>query len=152
MGIELMKKQKSVSSGFTIIELLIVTVIIAALAVLTFVALAGIQTRARNSAAQITASTFTRKARAYYTLTKSYPTNPKTVIADLSTHSESSLGEAEITLGQPTVSNGTQTLRVELCGHGAGMKITPFNYLTGALSGVVINLGDVSGDCAAATA
>jgi type IV pilus assembly protein PilA len=52
-------------SGFTIVELLIVVVIIAILAAITIVAYNGIQNRAKASAAQSAANSAIKKAEAY---------------------------------------------------------------------------------------
>ena len=61
-------------TGFTIVELLIVIVVIAILAAITIVAYNGIQSRARLSSAQSTASTVAKKAEAWNALNNSYPT------------------------------------------------------------------------------
>ena len=150
-SIHLMKQQNSTKSGFTVVELFIVVIIVAMLALLTFVALNSIQTRARNSAAQIAANSLTKKIHSYYSLAKSYPSTASTVITTLATYKESSLGTANIAIGTPSNSNGTNTLKVELCGMGAGVIITPFNFLTGNLS-TAINIGNVGGGCTIATA
>ena len=60
-------------SGFTIVELLIVIVIIAILAAITVVAYNGIQQRARDSAATQLASQAGRKILAYQALNGTYP-------------------------------------------------------------------------------
>ena len=65
-------------TGFTIVELLIVIVIIGILAAITIVAYNGIQNRARTSAAQSLASQTNKKVLAYQASEGSYP-------ADLST-------------------------------------------------------------------
>ena len=61
-------------TGFTIVELLIVIVVIAILAAITIVAYNGIQSRARLSSAQSTANTVAKKAEAWNALNNSYPT------------------------------------------------------------------------------
>ena len=61
-------------TGFTIVELLIVIVVIAILAAITIVAYNGIQSRAKLSSAQSTASTVAKKAEAWNALNNSYPT------------------------------------------------------------------------------
>lgn len=60
--------------GFTLVELLIVIVIIAILAAISIVAYNGIQSRARNSAAQEAASQLSTKVESWYTINGSYPT------------------------------------------------------------------------------
>ena len=64
-------------SGFTVVELLIVIVVIAILAAITIVAYNGIQDRAKNSAAMAAASQAVKKLEAYKVQNNdSYPTNP----------------------------------------------------------------------------
>ena len=60
-------------SGFTIVELLIVIVIIGILAAITIVAYNGIQNRARTSAAQSLAAQANKKVMAYQASEGSYP-------------------------------------------------------------------------------
>lgn len=147
-----MDKSHSVKSGFTIVELLIVVVIIAILAVITVVAFNGIQSRASNAAALATASTFAKKVHTYYSIAGTYPSNTGTVATTLATIKESSLGTADIDIGTPSSSNGKTTIKVELCATAAGVKVTPYDYIAGALSTTVIAIGNVSGTCTAATA
>lgn len=70
-----MTLKQTKQSGFTIVELLIVVVIIAILAAITIVAYNGIQNRARGSAALSTASTVQKKAEIAVGVTGSYPAN-----------------------------------------------------------------------------
>lgn len=147
-----MAKKNSGQSGFTIVELLIVVVIIAILAAITVVAYNGIQGRAKNAAAQATANTFAKKVHTYYSVAGSYPSTTTTVKTTLGNYIESTLGTANIAIGTPTSSTGTNTVKVELCGTAAGVKVTAFDYLTNAVSTNPINIGDVSGTCTAATA
>jgi prepilin-type N-terminal cleavage/methylation domain-containing protein len=66
-------KQKQ-QTGFTIVELLIVIVIIGILAAITIVAYSGIQTRAKSSAVQDLVGLLSGKAKAYQAVTGQYPT------------------------------------------------------------------------------
>lgn len=67
-------KHKS-ASGFTIVELLIVIVVIAILAAITIVSYNGIQTRARNNSKIQAASAILRVINSYVTAKGQYPPN-----------------------------------------------------------------------------
>jgi len=69
-----MLNTKIKQSGFTIVELLIVIVVIAILAAISIVAYNGIQGRARDSSADTVAASLSKKAKAYYTINSAYPT------------------------------------------------------------------------------
>lgn len=60
-------------SGFTIVELLIVIVVIAILAAITIVAYNGIQSRAKTSSAQSAAVNLDKKIETYNALNSQYP-------------------------------------------------------------------------------
>lgn len=64
---------ESAKSGFTIVELLIVIVVIAILAAITIVSYGGIQSRATNVAVQSDISNIAQKMQLYYTDKGSYP-------------------------------------------------------------------------------
>ncbi len=61
------------SSGFTLVELLIVIVVIAILATISIVAYTGVQNRAKTSTGQSLASQVLSKATIQYTTTGKYP-------------------------------------------------------------------------------
>ena len=64
--------KKSIS-GFTIVELLIVIVVIAVLAAITLVAFNGIQNRGHDAAVQSDLQTLAKKLRLYYVDNEAYP-------------------------------------------------------------------------------
>ena len=137
--------------GFTIVELLIVVVIIAILAAITIAAYNGMQNRAKSSAAQSTATTLSKKLQAYHMLAGSYPASVASVNSSLNNHSESSISTgANINYGTPSAANGTNTVRLEVCGptsggpYGQGMRITGWDYTTKAISTKPILLGTTS--------
>jgi prepilin-type N-terminal cleavage/methylation domain-containing protein len=153
-GMNKLNKHQTPSKGFTIVELLVVVVIIAILAAITVVAYSSMQTRAKNSAAQTTLNTFSKKVQAYYQLKGSYPatTTSGAFMSNLGTYPESRMPTSGLAISNATLTgtNGTNTIRVSLCGTGAGVKLTPYDYTTGAESSTVTNLGDVTGTCTAA--
>ena len=88
--------RKSVT-GFTIVELLIVIVVIAILAAISLVAYTGIQNRAHDTAVQSDLSNFARKAGAYYAINGVYPSAP-THLPDLEMQTSKSAYDTSITL------------------------------------------------------
>jgi type IV pilus assembly protein PilA len=89
-----MLNTKTKQSGFTIVELLIVIVVIAILAAISIVAYNGIQNRGKASAAQSLANSVVKKAEAYNTIKSAYP-------ADVAAFS-SATDAAEAKLDDPT--------------------------------------------------
>ena len=67
-------RQPQRQSGFTIVELLIVIVVIAILASISIVSYVGIQDRARASKAKMNAASTKKVAEAYYSQNNTYPT------------------------------------------------------------------------------
>lgn len=85
---------KTKNSGFTIVELLIVIVVIAILAAITIVAYNGIQNSAKNSTAKETANQIRTKVEAYNAKVGNYPASGATGAATattLGTQTESKL-------------------------------------------------------------
>lgn len=68
-----MRFYKTDTTGFTIVELLIVVVVIAILAAITIVAYNGIQNRANDTAVQSDISNMSKKLQLYYTENGVYP-------------------------------------------------------------------------------
>lgn len=145
-------KYDTVVAGFTTTELLIVIVFVATLLAISAMAYNSMQVRAKTSAAQTTLTTLSKKLQAYHRITGVYPSTTNAVISDLSKYPGSKITSGDIAIGDPTADNGASTTRVELCGGGAGVKLTPFDYRTGAVSAIITNMGDVSGSCVTASA
>ena len=147
-----LNKQQRHLTGFTIVELLVVVVIIAILAAITVVAYSSMQTRAKNSAAQTALATFSKKIQVYYHLKGSYPSSATAVVSDLGTYKESKLPTSGLAVGAPSPTNGTNTIKIELCPNG-GIKLTPWDFSTNLISTTVTNIGDTGGGaCTQATA
>jgi prepilin-type N-terminal cleavage/methylation domain-containing protein len=72
----MLAQYKRRSSGFTIVELLIVIVVIGILAAITIVAYNGIQSRAKTSSSQSLAAQIVKKAQAFYSIESAYPSQP----------------------------------------------------------------------------
>lgn len=70
---------KTRGSGFTIVELLIVIVVIAILAAISIVAYNGIQSRGKASAAQSAAGSLAKKLEIYNAINSFYPTTAGTI-------------------------------------------------------------------------
>jgi prepilin-type N-terminal cleavage/methylation domain-containing protein len=158
MTLNSIKKER----GFTIVELLIVIVVIGILAAITIVAYNGVQSRARNSAAQSATENMAKKIEAFNAATGAYPVNNTTsnTTAQLATQHESSLTGSGLTIGTPTAANGSNTVKVELCGATApgagvtatGYKVWRWDYTTNAAqTGTPDESGGVTTACTTQT-
>lgn len=138
MGLNINKVRQS---GFTIVELLIVVVVIAILAAITIVSYNGITTQANASAAKATASTFQKKVELYYSELNYYPDAAADLSADTSKPyylpatginfaAEPGSGETAVL----KASNGKNNIRVKVCPNSAtgsgvvGLRIFHYNY------------------------
>lgn len=119
------------NSGFTIVELLIVIVVIAILATISIVAYTGIQNRGKASASQSLASQAAKKAQTFYTVssTANYPAN----VAAFA-------GESEARLEGLTLVDYSATAA------SAGDPATVANYSNGT-TGIYRRLGATTGGC-----
>ena len=119
--------QTGKNSGFTIVELLIVIVVIGILAAITIVAYNGVQNRAKKTSAESIANTVRKKAETFNSIKGYYPTN-----AGATTGTGDQLGFADlqesrldsnINLGAINPGNGTNTVLYATCG-GTGTAVT----------------------------
>jgi type IV pilus assembly protein PilA len=166
MSLKNIKSKTQAQSGFTIVELLIVVVVIAILAAITIVSYNGITNRANASSAQATASTLQKKIELYSAdgPTSQYPkamsdlaTGPG--VADVTSKSyytaANSLKTTANASTAPTASNGSNTVQYQPCGTGTvtaltavnGAKITWWDFTKSSNQATTILVGDTSGTC-----
>lgn len=120
-----MKKTKS---GFTIVELLIVIVVIGILAAITIVAYNGIQARGKTSAANSAAISVTKKAELYNTEVGNYPLAMSNLTGAPSTASYNLTG----IVSGGTLTNNTPTNAVTyyVCGTGSPASLAAITAST----------------------
>ena len=121
------------TSGFTIVELLIVIVVIGILAAITIVAYNGIQNRANGTAAEALAVDMVKKAEAYNAVEGTYPSaailKAGTAVpaeAKLDTKLANAIHTTATTA--PVKANGKTTVGYTLCGTGTGVQVTWYDF------------------------
>ncbi|NCO10696.1 prepilin-type N-terminal cleavage/methylation domain-containing protein [Candidatus Saccharibacteria bacterium] len=144
---------KAQQSGFTIVELLIVVVVIAILAAITIVSYTGITQQANTAAAQSNATTVLKKAELY--ANDEGNTGYPTTLAALTSAASSKVyalpaGSATLVASEAALEAAptTKSIVFETCGSGAGIILTYWNYSTPDVA--TVTAGDVSGTCTVA--
>ena len=123
------KQQNTLSSGFTIVELVVILSVLVTLIIITVVSYSGIRTRTLAANTENNAKLLQKKVQAYFNVNSRYPT-PATATSDLNSQTGSKL-EGIVTLGTPTVVNGERTMRLQIC--SSGYTITYWDYSASAL-------------------
>ena len=122
-------------SGFTIVELLIVIVVIGILAAITIVAYNGVQNRSKTAAGQALANSIEKKAAAWAAVKGLYPTNAQLVAGD-STVPEAKLDTASsittAALNSLNANNGNTVNYQGNCTSG-GAYVGWYDYTSGAM-------------------
>jgi type IV pilus assembly protein PilA len=141
MALNNIKKMRK-DSGFTIVELLIVIVVIAILATISIVAYSGIQSRAKTTKAQANASQVQKIAEAFYADNSRYPgTRAEFTNAVTSLPAGVTLLITTTTL---SATNGENSIDYDLVGTSAnatGGRVRYWDFTTNALATTVIYLG-----------
>lgn len=130
-----LNKKNMISTGFTIVELLIVIVVIGILAAITLVAYNGIQSRANTTAATMTANSVEKKAEAYNAINSTYPTTV-TGATGFDNNTESKLTGSGSGLN-PTINaaNGKNVVNYQVCTTGlTGARIQYWDFTANAVS------------------
>ena len=142
----LITKQRK-ESGFTIVELLIVVVVIAILAAITIVSYNGITNRANASAAENQVATWRKKVEIYQAENNLYPRLASQMADGTKTYN---INDSSLTANvAPTSSNGSKLVWVQACGATApvanadvtGIRITYWDYDATTPAAVAVNIG-----------
>ena len=166
MTLNNIKNNKKNESGFTIVELLIVIVIIGILAALVIIAYSGITNRAKAQSAQATASALQKKIEAYAAdQSGTYPA--MTTASGLTTAlnnvnvsniSSSGISIAAVSAFSPTSAGdaiGQKSVAIESCtAGGTGYRIRYWDYTTATLlaGSASTYTGNTTGTCTTWTA
>ncbi len=124
MSLANIKSNKLARSGFTIVELLIVVVVIAILAAITIVSYNGITQKANASAAKSVAATWQKKLELYYAEEGRYPV---AITSELAADASKSyyIDNSSTINAAPTSTNGTKRVQVQACAASGTTAPTP---------------------------
>ncbi len=134
------------TTGFTIVELLIVIVVIAVLAAITIVAYTGIRNRAEADAGLVAATSSIKKAQAYNAEIGTYPTAPSQLTGAASTTTYNLTGV--VFAAATTASTNPNVLTFIACGAAVGVKI---GYWDGAAVAYLYTGTATSANCTGTT-
>jgi len=142
MNIKNIKNEK----GFTIVELLIVIVVIGILAAITIVAYNGIQSRAKTSSAQSSATNVVKKAEIYNTDDTTSSGYPATLAVLTGAASTTTYAVTGVTAATPPLSSTTPQTGVAFykCGVGSAGAATSAATVTNQ-TGVRVDYYDYAG-------
>lgn len=158
MTLKNIKTMKNRESGFTIVELLIVIVIIGILAALVIVAYTGITARANSVKAKTNATAVQKKVEAWAADSSAGPSSaavgtpgqgnyPLLVASGVSVMTGSAIlpsGLTVIRTGDPTSLNGTNTVGYKVCDSGVGYQVTWFDFAAGVTGAPIVGGTQVS--------
>ncbi|RZM11723.1 MAG: prepilin-type N-terminal cleavage/methylation domain-containing protein [Pedobacter sp.] len=145
------------TSGFTIVELLVVIVVIGILASITFVSFNGVQARAKSVQSQSLAKDVAKKAEIFYILNNRYPTIVEFSAASTSSESRLPAGVTLYNYGDAYTNRLTTdwTKAVAYCiSPTGGIEVTWWDHTrTGDYRfsndvGKSYSAGNISGGCA----
>lgn len=125
-------KQKG--SGFTIVELLVVIVVIGILASITIVSYAGVTARANTASAQAAANAFIQKAEAYNADQGSYPTTYAAITTGATADKVYKLTGVTMLAAAPDSSAAINAVTYYRSCTGGGIQVGYWNYSTSAVN------------------
>ena len=137
------------TSGFTIVELLIVIVVIGILAAITIVSYNGVQKKANTTAAQTTANTIMKKIEAYNAVKATYPTDATAAAyaTTLNSDETSSIAGTGFNIaGSIDAGNGRNTAKISKCA-GGGAQVFYFDYTANVVTSTPYSAGSTTAPC-----